>query len=181
MNEDGPDERSVPSAEGTGGSKTVMMDSLRTGITFGLTSAVITTLGLMVGLHSGTRSRIVVLAGILTIAIADAFSDALGIHVSEEAENVHTPGQIWIATLATFFAKFLFAMTFVVPVFLFSLSTAVIVSLFWGMLILTILSYTIAKSQNEPPWKIIGEHLVIGTIVIFLTHWTGNWIRTLFP
>jgi acid phosphatase family membrane protein YuiD len=60
-----------------------MKDSLRTGISFGLTSAVITTLGLMVGLHSGTHSKIVVLAGILTIAIADAFSDALGIHVSE--------------------------------------------------------------------------------------------------
>jgi len=33
-----------------------MKDSLRTGISFGLTSAVITTLGLMVGLHSGTVS-----------------------------------------------------------------------------------------------------------------------------
>ena len=50
-----------------------MKDSLRTGISFGLTSAVITTLGLMVGLHSGTHSKIVVLAGILTIAVADAF------------------------------------------------------------------------------------------------------------
>jgi len=31
---------------------------------------------LMVGLHSGTRSRTVVIGGILTIAIADAMSDA---------------------------------------------------------------------------------------------------------
>ena len=46
-----------------------MKDSLCTGISFGLTSAVITKLGLMVGLHSGTHSKIVVLAGILTIAI----------------------------------------------------------------------------------------------------------------
>ncbi|MBW1775988.1 MAG: hypothetical protein JRI76_06765 [Deltaproteobacteria bacterium] len=156
-----------------------MKDSLRTGISFGLTSAVITTLGLMVGLTSGTHSRVVVLAGILTIAIADAFSDALGIHISEEAKNVHTPAQIWVATLATFLAKFLFAMTFLVPVLLFSLFTAVLISICWGMLILTILSYIIAKAQNEPPWKIIGEHLVIGTLVILLTHWTGDWIRTL--
>jgi hypothetical protein len=40
-----------------------MKDSLRTGISFEVTSAVITTLGLMVGLHSGTHSKIVVLAG----------------------------------------------------------------------------------------------------------------------
>jgi len=64
-----------------------MKDSLRTGISFGLTSAVITTLGLMVGLHSGTGSRLVVLGGILTIAIADAFSDALGIHISEKGSD----------------------------------------------------------------------------------------------
>jgi len=71
-----------------------MKDSLRTGVSFGLTSAVITTLGLMVGLQSGTHSKIVVLAGILTIAIADAFSDALGIHVSEEAESGGGPQKL---------------------------------------------------------------------------------------
>jgi VIT1/CCC1 family predicted Fe2+/Mn2+ transporter len=153
-----------------------MKDSLRTGITFGLTSAVITTLGLMVGLHSGTHSKIVVLAGILTIAIADAFSDALGIHISEEAENKHTTKQIWAATISTFLAKFLFAMTFVVPVVFFTLSIAVIVSLIWGLSILTLLSYVIAKSQSEPPWKIVGEHLVIAIIVIGITHWVGDWL-----
>lgn len=101
-----------------------MKDSLRTGITFGLTSAVITTLGLMVGLHSGTGSKMVVLGGVLTIAIADAFSDALGIHVSEEAKNIHTTRQIWVATIATFMTKFIFSLTFVVPVLFLALSTA---------------------------------------------------------
>jgi VIT1/CCC1 family predicted Fe2+/Mn2+ transporter len=156
-----------------------MKHSLRTGITFGLTSAVITTLGLMVGLHSGTHSRLVVLGGILTIAIADAFSDALGIHVSEEAENVHTANQIWTATAATFLAKFIFALTFAAPILLLSLSTAIVVSLIWGMSILTILSYVMAKSQGEAPWKIVGEHILIALIVIGVTHLVGDWVSTL--
>ena len=156
-----------------------MKDSLRTGISFGLTSAVITTLGLMVGLHSGTHSRIVVLAGILTIAVADAFSDALGIHISEEAENTHTAKEIWGATVATFLTKFLFAMTFLVPVLLVSLSAAIIVNLIWGLSILTVLSYIIARSQGKPPWKIVGEHLLIAIVVIAVTHWMGEWIGTL--
>jgi len=156
-----------------------MKDSLRTGITFGLTSAVITTLGLMVGLHSGTHSRIVVLGGILTIAIADAFSDALGIHVSKEAENVHTVRQIWTATIATFFAKFLFALTFAAPVLLLPLSTAIWVSLVWGMSILAILSYAMAKSQGEAPWKIVGEHVLIALVVIGVTHFVGDWVAGL--
>ncbi|MBN2706038.1 MAG: hypothetical protein JXR89_06340 [Deltaproteobacteria bacterium] len=154
-----------------------MKDSLMTGISFGLTSAVITTLGLMVGLHSGTHSRVVVLSGILTIAVADAFSDALGIHVSVEAEKVHTQAQVWVATLATFLAKFFFALTFTVPVLLFPLNTAVLVSLIWGLTMLSLLSYVVARSQKEAAWKVIGEHLLIALLVIFITHRLGIWIN----
>lgn len=156
-----------------------MKDSLRTGISFGLTSAVITTLGLMVGLHSGTGSKLVIIGGILTIAIADAFSDALGIHVSEESENVHTAMQIWGATIATFLTKFIFALTFLVPVLLLPLFTAIVVSLVWGLAILTVLSYFMAKIQGKRPWKIVGEHVLIAIIVIAITHWVGDWVATL--
>ena len=155
-----------------------MEDSLRTGISFGLTSAVITTLGLMVGLHSGTGSKLAVMGGVFTIAIADAFSDALGIHVSEEAENVHTTKEIWTATIATFIAKFVFSLTFVVPVLLFSLSTAIIISLIWGFSILIVLSCLLAKSKGEQAWKIVGEHILIAVIVIAITHWVGDWVAT---
>lgn len=156
-----------------------MQDSLRTGICFGLTSAVITTLGLMIGLHSGTGSKMVVLGGILTIAIADAFSDALGIHVSEESENIHTTKQIWISTIATFLAKFIFALTFIIPVIFLPLLTAIIVSLIWGLSILTVLSYIIAKTQGERAWKVVSEHVFIAIIVIAITHVVGDWVATL--
>ncbi len=76
-------------------------ESFREGATFGLTSGVLTTLGLIVGLHAGTHSTAVIVGGIITISIADALSDALGIHVHEESENVHTADQIWAATLAS--------------------------------------------------------------------------------
>ena len=62
-----------------------MKHSLKVGFSFGLTSGIITTLGLMVGLNYGTSSKLAVIGGILTIAIADASSDALGIHISEES------------------------------------------------------------------------------------------------
>lgn len=156
-----------------------MKDSLRTGITFGLTSAVITTLGLMIGLHSGTGSRLVVLGGIVTIAIADAFSDALGIHISEESENVHTTKEVWVSTIATFLTKFFFAASFAVPILLFTLSTAMVVSMVWGISILIILSYVIAKSQGDSPWVVVGEHLLIAAVVIAITHSVGNWIGML--
>ncbi len=150
------------------------------GITFGLTSGIITTLGMMVGLNAGTHSTLAVLGGILTIAIADAFSDALGIHISEESENVHTKREIWEATISTFFAKLIFALTFVIPVVFFELQTAIIVSIIWGMLVLGIISFWIAKSQKVPVWHVVGEHWAITLLVIFITHNVGHWIATTF-
>jgi VIT1/CCC1 family predicted Fe2+/Mn2+ transporter len=157
-----------------------MKHSLKTGLSFGLTSAIITTLGLIVGLNSSTHSKSVVIGGILIIAIADALSDALGIHISEESENKHTSKEIWESTLSTFFSKFVFALTFVVPVLLFELSTAITICLVWGLSILSLLSFSLAKEQKVEPWKVVAEHLIIALIVITLTHYVGDWISTVF-
>jgi len=155
-----------------------MKNSLLKGSSFGLTSGVITTLGLMVGLHSGTGSEIAVLSGIITIAVADGLSDALGIHISEESENVHTDKQIWAATISTFLVKFLVALTFIIPVLLFSLSLAVIINLIWGTIILVTLSHAIARSQNKSSLVTIAEHVGIAVVVVAVTHYLGEWVST---
>ena len=116
-----------------------MRHSIKTGLSFGLTSGVITVLGLLVGLHSGTGSKAVVMSGILIIAIADALSDAFGIHMAEESENVHSQKEIWESTFSAFISKLVVSLTFIVPFFIFSLSGAVIVSIVWGLLLLGVL------------------------------------------
>lgn len=157
-----------------------MRHSIKTGFNFGSTSGIITTLGLMVGLHSGTHSKLAVIGGILTIAVADAFSDALGIHVSEESENKHTTREIWESTVSTFLTKFVFALTFVVPLFLCQLSTAVIVSAVWGLSLLGIFSYRLAKEGKTRSWIVIAEHLIIALVVITITHYVGDLISATF-
>ena len=152
-----------------------MKESLKTGITFGLTSGTITTLGLMIGLYSGTNSRGIVIGGILTIAIADSLSDALGIHISEEADHTRTTLQVWAATVATFLSK-LCAIIFVIPVLLFELPTAIVINLAWGLSLITTLSYYLAKNQGAKPWKVILEHLAITILVVALTHYLGKLI-----
>ncbi len=157
-----------------------MRSSIETGISFGLTSGIITTLGLMVGLNAGTGSQLIVIGGILTIAIADAFSDALGIHVSQESEDHTTSKEVWESTFSTFGTKFCFALTFLIPVILFELGMAIVISVIWGLAILGILSYKIAKQQKEKVWKAVVEHMTIALIVIFITHYIGLWIASTF-
>lgn len=150
--------------------------SIKTGFSFGLTSGIITTLGLMVGLYAGTHSKIAVVGGILTIAIADAFSDALGIHISQESQNKHSSKSVWEATAAAFLAKFIFSLTFIVPVLFLKLTTAILIGVLWGFSILSVFSFIIARQKKENPWRVVSEHLAIGVVVILITHLVGGWV-----
>lgn len=156
-----------------------MKSSWKTGLSFGLTSGVITTLGLLVGLHAGTHSRNVVLGGILTIAVADALSDAMGIHLAEESKNSGQAVHIWESTGATFLAKLSIALTFAVPVLLFPLGTAVLASVLWGLVLLALLSLVLARAQQIAPWKVIGEHVFIALFVVAVSHYVGDWVQGL--
>ena len=137
-----------------------MKDSIKIGLGFGLTSGVITTLGLIVGLLSGTHSKLVVIGGILIIAIADSFSDAFGVHVSQESERRNTEKSVWESTVWTFISKFVLALTFLVPILLFDLNTAVIVSIIWGLSILVIYNYRVAIYRRIKPLRIILDIMI---------------------
>jgi len=156
-----------------------MRHPIMTGLSFGLTSGVVTTLGLMVGLYSGTRSRAAVIGGVLVIAVADSLSDALGIHVSEESENKHTLREIWEATLATFAAKLTVTASFLVPLIFLDLAAAVLVSVVWGYVLIGLFSFYISRGHEPRPWKVVVEHFLIATIVIAATHYIGEWISGL--
>lgn len=152
----------------------------RTGVFFGATSGVITTVGLIVGLYAGTESVVAVLGGILVIAVADAMSDALGIHLAQEADPDSTSEHIWSATISTFLTKFIVALTFAVPVLWLPLETAVMVSIGWGLLIIALLSWFLARSQQNAVLPVVLEHLGIAIAVIIISHYIGVWVHTAF-
>ncbi len=157
-----------------------MKQSIKTGFGFGLSSGVITTLGLMIGLYSGTHSATVIIGGVITIAIADALSDALGIHISEESKNGHNHKEVWEATISTFFFKFVVALTFLIPLFIFSLPTAIIISIIWGLSLLCVFNFYISKLNGIKPWSVVFEHLLIAVIVIIITYFVGIFVDKIF-
>ena len=154
-----------------------MKISLKKGFSFGLTSGVITTLGLIIGLNSSTHSMSVILGGILVIAVADALSDAMGIHISEESQEKNNAKEVWEATFMTFFSKFIFALTFVIPIVLLPLETAIVVSIIWGLSLISIFSFYMAKEKGTSPFHVVGEHLLITVFVIAATHFIGRAVE----
>jgi len=154
-----------------------MKQCFQKGFSFGFTSGIITTLGLVVGLQSGTNSKLAVVGGILTIAIADALSDAIGVHISEESENVHSPRELWGATFATFISKLVIALTFLPPVLLLPLGSAIVASIVWGIALVGIFSFYMAKREKQRPLRIIFEHVSLAVTVVIITHFAGNLIN----
>ncbi len=151
--------------------------SLKTSFGFGLASGVITTLGLMIGLFASTNSKGVVLGGILTIAIADSCSDAVGIHFSEESKGDISTKDIWFSTLFTFLSKFIVTLSFLPMIFIFTLNMGIIMNIIWGFFLLAAFSYIIAAKQKNNPYKAMLEHIIIMIMVITITYYLGKLIE----
>ena len=157
-----------------------MKKSIKRGLGFGVSSGVITTLGMIVGLNSITGSSIAVIGGIIVIAIADSMSDALGMHISEETVRKKSDKSVWESTFSTLFFKFIFALSFIIPFLFFNFITSIYISIAWGMLILSLFSIYLAKQEKIKPYKVVLEHLAIAILVIIITNYVGKLVASIF-
>jgi VIT1/CCC1 family predicted Fe2+/Mn2+ transporter len=162
-----------------------LKESLKIGFSFGLVSGVLTTLGLLIGLGVSTESKSAVIGGILTIAIADALSDSFGVHLSQESSGNNSKRQIWEATFSTFFSKFIFALSFLIPVIILDLELAVLVSTLWGLFLIGLLSYFVSKGNRNRGEEgkflhVISEHFALFLLVITSSYFIGIFINNIF-
>lgn len=158
---------------------------LVTGISFGLTSGVITALGMIVGLYFATYSKLAVVAGTITMAIADGLADGAGQHMSEEAEieggkAKHTQREVWLTTLFTFLSVCGSILSFIPFFLIFPLKTAIFVGIGWGMLLLVVFNYMMAKAKKENALVVIAEHVALAVFVIVVSYFVGILIGKLF-
>ena len=86
--------------------------------------------------------------------------------------------EIWESTISAFVTKFISTMFFLIPILLFELSVAIIVSVVFGLLILGLVSYNIAEKSERV--KVVVEHVVIAIIVVLITHYVGDWVALIF-
>jgi VIT1/CCC1 family predicted Fe2+/Mn2+ transporter len=136
-------------------------------ISFGSSSAVITSLAIIIGLSGTVNAKINIITALLIIAIADNVSDSFGIHVHQESECCK-PKEVRRITFDNFIARFLITMIFVFFIFFIPLTYSIILSILVGLSVITILSYSIAKRQKINPYKEIFKHLALAILVMFI-------------
>ena len=143
-----------------------MIDLTR--ISFGSTSAIVTSMGLIVGLDAATVSRRALVSSLLIVALADNISDSLSIHVYQESE--HLDGDTaFRATLTNFAARLLVALTFVGLAVALPQRALAPVALGWGLLLLGALSAQLARERGVGMGGEIGKHLGVAISVIVVS------------
>ncbi|MCX5711544.1 MAG: hypothetical protein NTY47_00510 [Candidatus Omnitrophica bacterium] len=146
-----------------------------TRFSFGATAAIITNLSLIVGLRTGEHAKLSIIASMLVIALADNISDSMGIHIYQESECLD-PREVWSSTMSNFLSRLLVSLTFMFLVLFLPINVAAVISIAWGLLLLSAMSYMIAKDRNMTPYKIIIEHLAIAIAVIIMSNFAGQFI-----
>ena len=146
---------------------------------FGSSAAIITEVSLIVGLGAARASKGAILGGLLTIALADNISDSLGIHMYKESEGCEKRLSL-LATLLNFLSRLLICLSFVAIVLLFPISQVITVGIVWGLLLLTLISYLITKSNHENSISEIIKHVLVAVIVILLSRYVGDLIAEAF-
>lgn len=142
---------------------------------FGATAAIMTSMALIVGLGSANAGKAGIVGGLLIIAIADNLSDTLGIHIYEEC-RVETTNAVR-TSVSNYVTRLLVAISFVVLVLVLPLGPARWASVAWGVVLLSVLTYRIAKSRSVRPVPEIAKHLALAATVVVLSGVIGEVIR----
>ena len=149
------------------------------GISFGVMDAVVTVLGVMIGL-SIHGNKLFLIIGILTAGIADSFANAAGIHVSQETEVIHTHSEVLRSTVYCFFATFITVIILTLPILFLPMPISIYVSIGIGMVLLVCLGYFVSMVNNKfKAYKLALEYLAIGACVSIICYFIGTYANLL--
>ena len=144
---------------------------------FGATAAIMTSMALIVGLGSVSSGKTGILSGLLIIAIADNLSDTLGIHIHEESR---ARGSAVRTSVTNYLTRLVVAGSFIVLVLALPLGMARVVSIVWGALLLSALTWLIASNRGAAPLPEVVRHLAVAVAVVALSQLIGSLIHGAF-
>ena len=143
---------------------------------FGATSAITSSLALMIGLNQLDISQIGLIGALLVLGLADNIADALGMHIySESKSKAHTK----LSTATNYLTRLAITLVVITFVIFLPISYAILAAIITGMAVLAILSYFIAKNHGFDPGRTVAEHLAVAGLVLIVSQLIGASIKSL--
>ena len=144
-------------------------------VSFGTTAAIVTSLGVIVGLNAAAAQISAIVGSLLVIALADNLTDSLSVHVYQESERL-SQREAFRTTVANFATRLLVSLSFIAIVVVLPTRAAILVCLGWGLLLLSVLSYALARDRQINPAFEMCKHCAVAIAVIVLSGAIGTWI-----
>jgi len=146
-------------------------------IAFGMTSAIVTGIAVVGTLFSNPGGKMLVIPSLLIFAVADNIADSFGMHVYQDAQHLKGK-QVWMGTVFNYCARLSVSLLFIAVLLLFPTRIASILCVSIGLLLLTTISYLIAKQRKQNPLFMVAEHVGLAVIVLAVSTFIGNFIRS---
>ena len=147
---------------------------------YGITSSVVTSLALIVGLDQINNPKMSIIGALLAIALADNIADSLGIHIYRESQCSKTKNNTRVYTFSNFLTRLTITLLFVLLIMFLPLQYAVLSSIILGLSLLSVLSYLIAVNQKTNPYLQIFQHVGVAVVVLITSHFVGQTIINMF-
>jgi VIT1/CCC1 family predicted Fe2+/Mn2+ transporter len=134
-------------------------------ISYGGTAAIVTSMALITGLNEVGTDKSALITALLIVALADNITDSLSIHIYQESERLDER-EAFIGTLSNFTTRLLGSLSFVLLVVVVPPKVVVLGSIVWGNLLLSVLTYVLARQRNIRIFPEIIKHLVVAAAAI---------------
>lgn len=142
-------------------------------VSFRAPAALVTGMGLIVGLNAATAAKSAIITSLLIIGIADNLTDSLSVHIYQESESL-AERDAFRTTIANFFARLLVCITFIGILLMLPASAAILVSVIWGFLLLSLLSYFLARKRCVRATPEVLKHCIVALAVIAISRAIGD-------
>lgn len=134
-------------------------------------------MALIAGLNAAGVGRVSVISALLIAAVADNLTDSLSVHMYQESERLDQK-EAFIGTMSNFGTRLIICLSFVLIVVVLPGQVAVLGGLIWGMSLLAVLSYMLARHRRVSGLSEVGKHLGVAFTVILVSKILGHWIAT---
>ncbi len=148
-----------------------------TRISFGGTAAIVTSMALITGLAAANGSRASVIGALLIAAVADNLTDSLSVHIYQESERLEQ-SEAFLGTVANFATRLVLCLTFLGIVAAAGVEAAAVWSVVWGMVLLSALTYVVARHRQANAITEVAKHLAVAAVVILVSKGLGYLITT---
>jgi len=142
---------------------------------YGGAAAIVTSVALMIGLDAATASRGTIVSGLLIVALADNLTDSLSIHIYQESERLDSRAA-FLSTLTNFGARLATSLSFIGLVLILPIKTAIIAASIWGLLLLSGLTWVLARERRKSVFSEMYKHVAVALAVILASKQIGAWI-----